>query len=542
MSDGDVQDGYEDVWRRDAPAARRVAEGLFGWFAPWQGPLAAAVLLAPLFILAGLSPALLSQNGPVETLAPFASARAWLSGASAAEIAAGGWGPAPLGLVGGASFLAGSAGLSLLWAQLAAAVLGFAAMSYLALARFSTAAAAGAALLAAASVAAPLSGAGGYGWSVLLWLAAAALAAPADEGAARLRIEGVLCGLGLFVLWNTTAAFFLAGVFAMLAAPWTGGRRGLAMLLIAAGVATALAAGMYFVAPGLNMARLLAALAELHAAPARLLASGVGITGYLGGAGAALAIVAIFAGGEEARAWVPAVLFAAVSFILAAICGANAAPGVILAALIACFSTASPFYDGVFAAKERGAVAAALGAGALSLLGVVHFAAYSTGLAAAQYEAARTAPDALKRVGLAYAGGTQALSAARWLDDGLVTLKDAHADGLFSPAVRALALAQGAEFAQQRGRGRIAILASADVATAFFARKAGAIDGRRAAADADFVLAPRFALENNSAAVNDSAEGLLFSQFRLADETPLWQVWERRAPVVASASEPASGP
>ncbi|MGE0408309.1 MAG: hypothetical protein AB7P23_03495, partial [Amphiplicatus sp.] len=74
----------------------------------------------------------------------------------------------------------------------------------------------------------------------------------------------------------------------------------------------------------------------------------------------------------------------------------------------------------------------------------------------------------------------------------------------------------------------VAILTGADAACVIAEKRACEADGAKAADAADVVFAPRLDLDPATAAAKGRAEALLYTEFKLVDQTALWEIWVRR--------------
>ena len=282
-------------------------------------------------------------------------------------------------------------------------------------------------------------------------------------------------------------------------------------------------------APGLNAARAYAA-SEIFGIADVFAAAETGV--HLGGAAFSAMLVlgaaAIFGGREHVWAWGSAAGVAVVAFAAARVAGADAAPVFALAAGVACFSVASPFYDGVFRDHDRASVSMGLTVAALTLFWSGTLVFQSAGQFALQHQTAQTAPDDIRReLALVQPGGP---TVSRWLEEGRFSTVEARKYFALAPVDQSAMLLEAAERARaMTATGLdVAILAGADVACLVTERRACRADGPDAARRADVVFAPRLDLGPSATAAKGRAEALLYTEFRLTERTALWEIWVRR--------------
>lgn len=511
-------------WRRPAPRARSMTASLYSWNEP-AIVCAAAIFAALPFIAAALfSPALLSLAPTVETIAPVAAARAVVAGAPLAGADAAPFSVLVLTL---GDMLFDTPGKVLLAAQAFGALFVVAPFAYFAAARFPAVGAVALCGGLCAYAAAPFAGPPELALAMFCAIATAMLAAPADQTHVRAATEGVLAGALLIGAWMLAPLFALAGVVALAACPLMSGRSGLTRYfatLLAAGIG---AAAIEVAAPGLNIAR-------AHIAAAALTAGGAGVGSAWGIAGLAasalvvIASTAVFGGRETWKSWAGALGFLIVALIAAGLAGAQAAPLFVLASAIAAFSTASPFYDGVFRAHDRASVALAGAAAALTLFWTAALGAQSAGQFAMQARAGASAPaDIRAALGLVQPGGP---TIARWIEEGRFSTPEARDLLALSPVDQSGMLLEAAARARAfESEGYdVAFLTGADSACVLASRRACAADGLAAAGKAKIVFVPRLDLDAATAAVKARSEALLYTEFRMVERTPLWDVWVRR--------------
>lgn len=518
--------GEEQAWRRPAPISRRAAMGLYAWREPGWSFLFSIGFALPLVAAALLAPALLSLSPTAEMIAPIAEARAIAAGAAPAQHA-----DAPFFsflLLAGNLFTDIPGRIHLIAKAIAAALVAL-PLAYVAAARLPVAQAVLLTASATAYVAAPFAGPAEFGFALLLVTAFASLCASADEDPGRAWFEGGLIGLSLFILWLSNPVFALGGLAAMAAAPFLTGRTGLRRYGAAMATAAFLAAVSELIFPGLNVARANAASTMILGAD---LFDGLAKRAELGGATASmiavLASAAIFGGREHAKSWGVGLAFALVGFLLARIGGADALPLVALAAAVACFSVASPFYDGVFRSHDRASVAIALSAALLTLFWTAAPISRAVGQFAMQYAAVKEAPaDIRAQLGLVQPGGP---TIARWVEEGRFSTPEARQQFALSPVDQSAMLLEAATKARAIAAHGVdvAILTGADTACVLAAKRPCRRDGPSAASAAKVVFAPRLDLDPDTMAAQGKAEALLYTEFQLAEQTPLWDIWVRR--------------
>ena len=521
-------DGWGDgrcAWRRPAPSARRAARALYAWREPGWTFLFSIVAAAPFAAAAALAPALLSLSPTLDMLAPVAEARAVAAGdAGLAERAS----PFYLLLLMAGDLFAEAPGRVHLAAKAIAGLFIALPLAYLASSRFPAAHAVVLTAGLAAYAAAPFSGPAELGLAMLLACAVACACACADASLGRARFEGVLVGAIMFALWLLHPAFALAGFALLSVCPFVSGRCGLQRYAAALIVLAALAAAAELAAPGLNAARAHAASEIFALTDAFAAQTGAHMGAAAFSAMLVLGAAAIFGGREHVWAWGSAAGVAVVAFAAARAAGADAAPVFALAAGVACFSVASPFYDGVFRDHDRASVSMGLTVAALTLFWSGTLAAQAAGQFALQRQTAQAAPDDIRReLALVQPGGP---TVSRWLEEGRFSTVEARKYFALSPVDQSAMLLEAAERA--RGMTRtgldVAILAGADVACLLTERRACRADGPDAARRADVVFAPRLDLGPAATAAKGRAEALLYTEFKLTERTALWEIWVRR--------------
>lgn len=514
------------AWRRPAPRARAATMALYSWQEPGL-VFGLAMLAASPFILAALfSPALLSLAPTVEVIAPIADSRAAVGGAASLAKAAS---PFYLVLLMAGDLFFDAPGKIHLAAKAFAAILIASPLAYFAAARFPAALAALLTCAVAAFAAAPFAGPVEISVALFLALAVALIAAPADEGAARARIEGVLAGVALFALWTSHALFALVGFLALSACPFLTGRRALDRYVAALGVAIVLAAAAEFLAPGLTISRASAASGVFKGVEA--LTSGAGVWGLAGFAASTAIVVlasAVFGGPGHRKAWLTATVFAVVSLAAARMAGAQTAPIFVVAAAIAVFSVASPFYDGVFRQHDRASIAIAAVAAALTFFWTGAVVVQSAAQFSLQLRTASTAPaDVRAAFGLVQPGGS---TVARWVEEGRFSTPEARQLFALGPVDQSAILLEAADRVRALSEGglEVAILTGADTACVIADARPCNADGVSAAKSAKVVFVPRLDFDDATAKAKGRSEALLYSDFKMVESSALWDVWVRR--------------
>ena len=513
------------AWRRPAPRARALAKILYSWRSPGKVLAVAVAAAAPFPIAAALAPGLLSLSPTLELIGPIAEARSLVSGgAGFRDLNA----PFYSLLLLAADAFGDTPGRVHLIAKAIAAALAASPAAYFAAARFPATMAVAFAAAIAAYTAAPYSGPPEFALSLFLALALAVAAAPADESRARARAEGVLVGLILAALWLLSPACALAGFIGLSVCPFLTGRAGLSRYL-AALVVVAAAGGLAEIAsPGVALARAQAASALLEAG---VPATGVGaaaLAGLAASTGVVLFAAAVFGGGAHARSWLAGAGLLAIGLLAARLAGANPAPVFIAAAAFAAVSVASPFYDGVFRDHDRASVALGVVAASLTLFWTLSLVAHSTVQFVLQAQVAAAAPEDIRReLALVQPGGP---TIATWIEEGRFSTPEARELFALAPVDQSAMLLEAAAAARRfSAQGvDVAILAGADAACVIAGAPRCAADGVKAAERAKVVFAPRLNLDPATAAETSRAEALLFTEFRLAGQTPLWDIWVRR--------------
>ncbi len=516
----------EYAWRAPAPRARLAAAAIFAWSGP-RLAFAIALSVAVLFAAAAaLSPALLSLSPTANMIGPIAEARAVLAGEAALVNH-----EAPLFvlLLAAADMFADVPGRVHLVAKAMSAVLIAAPFAYLAAPRFPALYTVLIVAGLSAYAAAPFSGPAELGLAVLMVTAMSLLSVSAEESKFRARFEGALGGCGLAALWLLNPVYAFAGLLALSACPFVAGRFGLQRYAGALALFVILAIAAELLAPGMNAAR---ALAASHALKwDAVIAGGEAALALSGGAHGALLVIfsALIFGGRAHRCNGAAALgLVLVGLIAARLAGANALPVFALAAGLACFSVASPFYDGLFSGHDRASVATALTAAGVTLFWTGAIAVQATGQFSLQYAAAKDAPaDIRAELALVQPGGP---TIAKWIEEGRFSTPEARELLALAPVDQSAMLLEAAGRARTMAEQGydVAILTAADTACVLAKKRDCRADGPAAASAANIVFVPRLEMDAKSVEAKGRAEALLFTQFKMVERTPLWDIWMRR--------------
>ncbi|MGD9799960.1 MAG: hypothetical protein AB7F91_03415 [Parvularculaceae bacterium] len=526
---GEYDEFEHPAWRRPAPRARAAAMALYSWQDPGLVFILSMVAAAPFVLAAIFSPALLSLAPTVDVIAPIANARAVASGA-APLIAADS--PFHAALLMAADVFFDSPGRIHLAAKAFAAILAVSPLAYFASARFPVAQSILLSAAVAAFVAAPFAGPLEISLAFFVALATALICAPADEGAARARSEGALCGAILFVLWTSHPIFALLGFLALSACPFLTGRRGLDRYVVSLGGALILAGLAETLAPGLNLARAEAASGALSSVAQKAAGSVWGLAGVAVTTGVTIAAAAIFGGREHAKGWLAAAVFLVVTLVAARIAGAQPMPLFALAATIAALSVASPFYDGLFRFHDRASVAVAGSVAAMTLFWTAAIIAQSAGQFALQFKTAASAPrDVRTAFGLVQPGGP---TIARWIEEGRFSTPEARELFALGPVDQSAILLEAADRARRLSNDGldVAFLTGADTACVIADNRACSADGPAAVRQAKVVFVPRLDFDEATAAAKGRSEALLYTEFKMVERTALWDVWVRRGVIL----------
>ncbi len=506
--------------RASAPIARALTLAFYRWGDPnWVAGL--SLLAAAPFILAAVSaPALLSFLPTAEMIAPIADARALL------EMEPGTARPtASAALLLAADAFADAPGRIHLIAKALAAALVAVPMAILSATRLPALAAALLTGELAAGLAAPFSGPSDLALAAFLLVAIALLCPAARESPARARVEGVIAAGAMFVLWTLSPAFTLGGFFVLAVAPCLGAGDNAVRLPVALAGFAALSILAEGVAPGFNLEQARIAFSMVADAPA-------GEARIAGGLAASAAIVvacaAIVGGAGRWRGWGVAAGIGVLASAAAILAGADPSPALLSAAAIAAFTAASPFYEALLRGRDRAGVAIALAVAALTLFWSAAHIALAGGRLLMQSAAARAAPSDIRaELALVQPG---APTIARWVAEGRFSTPEARDLFALAPVDQSAILLDAAMRARSfAARGlNVAILTGADAACVIATSRPCRAGGAEAVDSASVVLVPRLDLDPATAAAKGKAEALLYTEFRLAELTPLWEIWIRR--------------
>jgi hypothetical protein len=510
----------------------------------WQDPgwsfIWSVIAAIPFIIVALLAPALLSLSSTVDMIAPIAEARAVVAGqASLLDSET----PFYLLMLMGADMFADAPGrIHLVAKALGAAMVAY-PLAYFGSTRFPAIQAALLTGALASFVAAPFAGPAEFGLVLFLACALCFTAASADNGAGRARLEGLVAGAGLFALWLLNPVYSLAGFVALSACPFLSGRCGLSRYAATLTSFAALAALAEYLAPGINLARASAASGVLGVDAAFTGSEGaMGLGGVAVSAYVVLATAIIFGGREHMRGWISALGLGLIAFAAARIVGANAMPVFVMAAAIACFSVASPFYDGLFRSHDRASVSVALAAASLTLFWTVAITVHSVGQFSLQLQTTKLAPENIRtELALVQPGGP---TIAQWIEEGRFSTPEAREFFALAPVDQSAMLLEAASRARvMTAQGMdVAILTGADTACVLANRRQCHADGPSAATAANVVFVPRLELDPATTEAKGRMEALLYTDFQLVDRTAFWEIWVRRgAAMPAGLSGGASG-
>jgi hypothetical protein len=515
---------FEPAWRRPAPLARGAARAAFAWTAPRLSFGAAAAAALPFAAAAAFSPALLSLTPTADMIAPIATARAVAEGAQSLAATSN---PLQTLLLIAADAFADTPGRVHLMAKVLAALVLCAAFAMLSAVRFPILLTAILTAALGGYVAGPYAGAGEWAIGAFFVVATALLAAPAEGHGRRARREGVVAGALLCALWLAHPVAWLAGFAALSATPFITERSGL-MRYGAALVGFAVCISLCeWAAPGLTIARA-EGVAALFQKGASFGFGGSAAAGLVVSTVVVILAAAIFGGGAHLRGWGAGAGLALCAALAGKSLGVDAAPLFVLAAAIAALSVSSPFYDGLFEAHDRASVAMSGTAAALTMFWAAAIVAQAGGAFALQQRVTAEAPADL-RAAFALVQ-PQGPSVARWIEEGRFSTPEAREFFALSVADQSEAFLAAARDAKRfADKGLIvAILSASDTACVLVDTRGCHKDGLSAARAAQIVFAPRLDLDPSTAAARGQSEALLYTEFRLVDETPFWDIWVRR--------------
>lgn len=529
----------EFAWRRTAPLACGAVRMAYGWQNPGWSFLWSIAAALPFMIAALAAPALLSLSPTADMIAPIAEARS-VAGGEASLLNADA--PFYLLLLMAADLFAESPGRIHLVAKAFSALLVVYPFAYFASSRFPSMQAALFTGALAAYVAAPFAGPAEFGLALFLTCAFCFVSPSADDGAGRARMEGLVAGVFLYALWLLNPVYSLAGFIALSACPFLSGGSGLsryAATLFSFALLAALAEAQ---APGINLARASAASGVMNLSIAYTGGEGaLGLSGVAVSAVVVLMTAIIFGGREHRRGWISAFGLGVMALISARIVGASAMPVFVMMAAIACFGVASPFYDGLFRNHDRASVSVALATATLSLFWTCAIAVHAIGQFSLQYQTAQAAPENIRtELALVQPGGP---TIARWVEEGRFSTPEAREFFALTPVDQSAMLLEAASRVRElSAQGLdVAILTGSDTACVLAKRKLCHADGPAAATAANVVFVPRLDLDPATKEAKSRAEVLLYTEFRLVDQTALWEVWVRRGSVAPAGLAGAAG-
>lgn len=526
----EADDHDEFAWRRPAPLARRAAMAVYSWQDPGWTFLLAVAASVPFILAALFAPALLSLSPTVDMIAPIAEARAARAGeaAFAAQEA-----PFYLFLLMAADLFADAPGRIHLIAKALSALLVIYPVAYFTSSRLPTLQGVLLTAALAAYVASPFSGPAELALALFLACALCFVSGSADNAAGRARFEGVIAGACLFILWLLHPVFSLAGFLALSACPFLSGRCGLTRYAATLAVFAALAALSEYFLPGVNVARASAATGVLNIDTALSGRDSVmGLSAIAVSTVVTLTAAVIFGGVEHVKGWAPAAGLVLVAFVAARAADANAMPVFVLACAIAVFSVASPFYDGLFRNHDRASVSIALSAAVLTLFWTGVIAAHAAGQFSLQYKAAQSAPEDIRaQLALVQPGGP---TITQWIEEGRFSTPEAREFLALTPVDQSAMLLEAASRAKQMAAEGldVAILTGADTACVLAGRRHCHADGPAAASASNVVFVPRLDLDPATAAAMGRAEAMLFTEFKLVEQTAFWEIWLRHGAVM----------
>lgn len=513
-------------WRQPAPKARRAAMALYAWQAPALSYFIALAVACPFILAAFFTPALLSLSPTVDMLAPIAEMRGALAGEIAFEETSA---PFYLLLLAAGDAFADSPGRIYLIAKALGAIFVTATTAYFSVSRLPIIQ--GAALTGALAgfVASPFGGPAELALAIFLSCSLCFVAASADSAPGRARFDGMLAGFCLFALWIFNPVFSLAAFLVLSACPFLSGPNGLTRYASTLAIFAVLAGLAELAVPGMNIARAAAASGTLSMSiQFQGGESALGLGGVCVSAVLVIAMTGIFGGREYIRSAAIAAALGVVAFLAARFAGANALPVFVLVASLAAFSVTSPFYDGLFRNHDRASVSVALGAAVLPVFWAFTMIMHAAGQFALQHQTAALAPDNIRtELALVQPGGPMLAS---WIEEGRFSTLEAREFLALAPVDQSAMLLEAAGRAKKMSAEGydVAILAGTDAACVIGDDRACHADSNAAAAAAGIVFVPRLDLGAEASKAKGSAEALLYTEFKLVEETPFWEIWVRR--------------
>ena len=483
-------------WRRSAPLARRVSTMLYGWRHPGWTFGIALLAASPFIVAAILSPALLSLFPALEMIGPISEARALAAGElPLSQITS----PLYTLMLMLADIFVDAPGRVHLVANALSAMTVAIPAAFLLSSRLPIIQASALTTVLAAFVAAPFSNVHDYGLALLLVCCFVFMVPSADSALWRARIEGVWGGIALFGLWLVQPVFALAGFAALTASPFLSGGRGLVRYAFAIGLFVLVAILFEFFAPGVVLARAMSTSILFESLGANDMHFHIADFIAVAVAAAIILLSVMVFGGREARmAWVGPLAIAAVALTTALLAHTSGAIVFIVVATLACFSIASPFYDGLFQQHDRASVTVALAAGALSLFWTLAAPVQIAGQFALQHRTiVEASPDIRAQFGLVQPGGA---TIAKWVENGQLPTSMVI-DLLAQKGIdqSAVLLEAASEMQNYTAHGvDVAILTGVDAACLMaIDGRACKSDGLAAARDAAVVLVPRVSISTS---------------------------------------------
>lgn len=512
-------------WRASAPRARLATIALYAWREPGHGFVYSLIVALAFVLICACSPALLSFTPTLEMIGPVAEARA-VAGGTADLMAA--EAPFHVLLLQLADLAASTPGrIHLLSKAIAASILAI-PLAFLLCVRFPTVQAILFSAAFAAFNCAPFAGTNEIALTYYIAFAIVTLCAPTDNTRERAIVEGAIGSFLLFALWMMAPVISLLGFLTLAACPFVSGMRGFDRYLSILILFAVLVGLSELALPGLNSVRADVVTSAVSGDEMMRVSRGVGLVGIAVSTAIVIFASAVFGGRAHWRGWAVASTFLCLSFAAAQLIDANAMPLFVVAAAIACLSVASPFYDGIFRAHDRASIAVSASVAALTMFWTGAMIVHASGQMALQYRVAKTAPHAITaELGLVQPGGPQI---AQWIEEGRFSTPEARELLALAPVDQSMMLLDAAIRAQhyEDAGANVAILTKADTACVIRSSRKCQGDGNAAAIASNIVLVPRIDLSSATAAVKAKAEVLLYTEFKMIEQTPFWDVWVRR--------------
>ncbi|NWG91923.1 MAG: hypothetical protein HXY21_05375, partial [Parvularculaceae bacterium] len=129
--------------------------------------------------------------------------------------------------------------------------------------------------------------------------------------------------------------------------------------------------------------------------------------------------------------------------------------------------------------------------------------------------------------GLVQPGGP---SIARWIEEGRFSTPEARELFALGPVDQSAILLEAADRARTLTREGldVAFLTGADTACVIAGERRCSADGFSAAKAAEVVFVPRLDFDEATAAARGRSEALLYTEFKMVERNPLWEIWVRR--------------